>query len=448
MDTIAIILAAGQGTRMKSQTPKVLHKLMGKPLVRFSVEMAFEVTGNKPIVVIGHGAELLMKELGNETKFVSQEQQLGTGHAVLQTEQSLAGFNGQIVVISADMPLLRKETILGLIRNQKENPRSLTLLTVTGEESRGFGRILRDSERNVTGIIEEAQATKEQLAIKEYNVGAYCMDSQWMWDALKKIQKSPKGEYYLTDIVQIAADAGMMILVNEVASPSEALGINTRQHLAEAETALRQQINVEWMLNGVAMVDPTHVYIEPGVMIQQDTTIWPGTYLKGKTEIGSGCVLGPNTIIESSQVGKDCRILSSVVEFAVIEDHVEMGPYCHLRKGAHLAAHVHMGNFGEVKDSYLGEGTKMGHFSYIGNAEIAGNVNIGAGTITCNYDGKSKNTTIIEEGVFIGSDTMLVAPVKIGKEAKTGAGAVVTRDVAPGDVVVGVPAKSIKKTEK
>jgi bifunctional UDP-N-acetylglucosamine pyrophosphorylase/glucosamine-1-phosphate N-acetyltransferase len=446
MDTIAIILAAGQGTRMKSQTPKVLHKLMGKPLVRYSVEMAVEITGNKPIVVIGHGAEMLVKELGSETNFVTQEQQLGTGHAVLQAEQALAGFNGQIVVVSADMPLLRKETIFGLIRKQKENPGSLTLLAVTGEESHGFGRIIRDSHGNVTGIVEEAQATTEQVAIKEYNVGAYCMDSQWMWGALKKIQKSPKGEYYLTDIVQIAADAGMMILANAVASPAEALGINTRQHLAEADIALRQWINVEWMLNGVTMIDPAQVYIEPGVKIQPDTTIWPGTYLKGKTEIGNGCILGPNTIIESSQVGKYCRILSSVVEFAVIEDHVEMGPYCHLRKGAHLAAHVHMGNFGEVKDSYLGEGTKMGHFSYIGNAEIAGNVNIGAGTITCNYDGKSKNPTIIEEGVFIGSDTMLVAPVKIGKGAKTGAGAVVTRDVAPGEVVVGVPAKPIKKT--
>jgi bifunctional UDP-N-acetylglucosamine pyrophosphorylase/glucosamine-1-phosphate N-acetyltransferase len=448
MDTIAIILAAGLGTRMKSQTPKVLHKLMGKPLVRYSVEMAVEVTGNKPIVVIGHGAELLVKELGSEAKFVTQEQQLGTGHAVLQAEQALAGFNGQIVVISADMPLLRKETITGLIQKQKDNPGSLTLLTVTGEESRGFGRIIRDSHKNVTGIIEEAQATKEQLAIKEYNVGAYCMDSQWMWSALKKIQKSPKGEYYLTDIVQIVSGAGLKIMASEVASPADALGINTCQHLAEAETALRQRINVEWMLNGVTMIDPTQVYIEPGVKIQPDTTIWPGTYLKGKTEMGKGCVIGPNTIIESSQVGMDCRILSSVVEFATIEDHVEMGPYCHLRRGAHLAAHVHMGNFGEVKDSYLGEGTKMGHFSYIGNAEIAGNVNIGAGTITCNYDGISKHPTIIEEDVFIGSDTMLVAPVKIGRGAKTGAGAVVTRDVAPGDVVVGVPARPIKKTGK
>jgi bifunctional UDP-N-acetylglucosamine pyrophosphorylase / glucosamine-1-phosphate N-acetyltransferase len=328
MDTIAIILAAGQGTRMKSQTPKVLHKLMGKPLVRYSVDMSIEVTGNKPIVVIGHGAELLVKELGSETNFVTQEQQLGTGHAVLQTEQALAGFAGQIVMISADMPLLRKETIAGLIQKQKENPGSLTLLTVTGEESRGFGRIIRDSHGNVTGIVEEAQATKEQLTIKEYNVGAYCVDAKWLWTALKKIQKSPKGEYYLTDIVQIAVDAGMDILASEVASPSEALGINTRQHLAEAETALRQRINVEWMLNGVTMVDPTQVYIEPAVKIQPDTTIWPGTYLKGKTDIGSGCVLGPNTIIESSQVGNDCRILSSVIEFAICaREHILQRTY-------------------------------------------------------------------------------------------------------------------------
>jgi bifunctional UDP-N-acetylglucosamine pyrophosphorylase/glucosamine-1-phosphate N-acetyltransferase len=448
MDTIAIILAAGQGTRMKSQTPKVLHKLMGKPLVRYGVEMAIEVTGSKPFVVIGHGAALLEKELGNETNFVTQEQQLGTGHAVMQAEKFLADFNGQLVVISADMPLLRKETITGLIRKQKENPGSLTLITVRGEESHGFGRIIRNSDGNVIKIVEETQATVEQLTIKEYNAGAYCVNAQWLWKALKSIQKSPKGEYYLTDIVQIASEAGMKILASEVASPEEALGINTRQHLAEAETALRQRINMDWMLNGVTMVDPAQVYIEPEVNIHPDTILWPGTYLKGKTEIGGSCVLGPNTIIESSQVGMNCRILSSVVEFAIIEDHVEMGPYCHLRKGAHLASHVHMGNFGEVKDSYLGEGTKMGHFSYIGNAEIAGNVNIGAGTITCNYDGKSKHPTIIEEGVFIGSDTMLVAPVKIGRGAKTGAGAVVTRDVPPGEVVVGVPAKPIKKTGK
>ena len=275
-------------------------------------------------------------------------------------------------------------------------------------------------------------------------MGAYCVDAGWLWGALDKIKKSSKGEYYLTDIVQIASEAVLQVHATPVDDPVEALGINTRQHLATAEKALRQRINIGWMLNGVTMIDPDQVYIEPGVTLGQDTTIWPGTYLKGKTEIGSGCVLGPNTIIETSQVGNDCRILASVMEYATLENDVEMGPFCRLRKGAHLASHVHMGNFGEVKNSYLGEGTKMGHFSYIGNAQIAEKVNIGAGTITCNYDGELKHTTIIEEGVFIGSDTMLVAPVRIGKHAKTGAGAVVTKDVAEYDVVIGVPARSVK----
>ncbi len=445
MDTLAVILAAGQGTRMKSQLPKVLHPLMGKPLVRYAVDVAAHVTGHVPYVVIGHGAELVVKELGNEAIFITQEQQLGTGHAVLQTESIIKNYRGQVVITPADLPLLKEETISQLIQTQTENKGPISLLTVSGSESRGFGRIIRNSDGNVLAIVEEAQATPEQLAINEYNVGAYCVDSKWLWEALKKIQKSPKGEYYLTDIVQLAADAGLQVHASTVSDASEALGINTRQHLAEAEAALRQRINVEWMLNGVTMIDPNQVYIEPEVKLQPDTTIWPGTYLKGNTEIGTGCVLGPNTVIEASRIGKDCRIFASVMEFAVLEDHVEMGPFCHLRKGAHLASHVHMGNFGEVKDSFLGEGTKMGHFSYIGNAQIAGNVNIGAGTITCNYDGKLKYPTIIEEGVFIGSDTMLVAPVKIGKGAKTGAGAVVTRDVAPNDIVVGVPAKPIKK---
>lgn len=448
MDTIAVILAAGHGTRMKSQTPKVLHPLMGKPLVRYSVELAGSVTERKAYVVIGHGAELVEKELGSEVNFITQERQLGTGHAVQQAALALKDFSGQILVISADMPLLLNKTITGLIQTQNGNSGPLSLLTVSGKESRGFGRIIRGKDGKVTAIVEEAQATPSQLALTEYNVGAYCADASWLWEALQKIYKSPKGEYYLTDIVQIASEAGQQIHASHVGDPAEALGINTRQHLAEAEKALRLRINTGWMLNGVTMIDPDQVYIEPEVKLQRDTTIWPGTYIKGKTEIGSGCVLGPNTIIESSQLGNDCRILASVMEFATLENDVEMGPFCHLRKGAHLASHVHMGNFGEVKDSYLGEGTKMGHFSYIGNAKIAEKVNIGAGTITCNYDGKSKHTTIIEEEVFIGSDTMLVAPVRIGKRARTGAGSVVTKDVAPDDIVIGVPARSFKNLKK
>lgn len=448
MDTTAIILAAGQGTRMKSNIPKVLHPMAGIPLVRYSVDLAVQVTGQPAVVVIGHGAEKVVEELGEEVTFVKQEQQLGTGHAVMQTGSLLGKHNGKILIISADMPLLRAETIRELVFTQKKNGGPISLLTVTGKDSRGFGRIIRNKYGKVTAIVEEAQASPDQLDIQEYNVGAYCVDAEWLWQALPKIQKSPKGEYYLTDIVQIAVEAGLEVMASTLVDPIEALGINTRQHLAEAEKAMRQRINNEWMARGVTMIDPDQVYIEAGVKLDQDITIWPGTYLKGTSKIDSGCILGPNAIIDSCQIGKDCRILASVLEYAILEDHVEMGPYCHLRKGAHLASHVHMGNFGEVKDSYLGEGTKMGHFSYIGNAQIGGNVNIGAGTVTCNYDGILKNSTIIEENVFIGSDTMLVAPVKIGMGAKTGAGSVVNRDVAPHEVVVGVPARPIKKANK
>jgi len=448
METIAIILAAGQGTRMKSHLPKVLHPLLGRPLAAYSVEVATSVCGRPPLVVVGHGANQVRQALGASARYVTQAEQLGTGHAVLQAEAELVQFSGQVVIISADMPLLRAETIAALAQRQASNPGPLSLLTVSGPDPRGFGRIVRGANGGVLAIVEEAQATPEQLAIREYNVGAYCVRSAWLWQALKKVKRSPKGEYYLTDIVQLAVEEGQSVVASPVAESVEALGINTRAHLAEATTAMRARINLRWMDAGVTMIDPGQIYIEPGVTLAADTTLWPGTYLKGCTSIGSGCELGPDTIIESCQVGSDCRILSSVLEFATLEDHVEMGPFCHLRKGAHLAAHVHMGNFGEVKDSYLGEGTKMGHFSYIGNASIEGNVNIGAGTITCNYDGEHKHTTEIGEGAFIGSDTMLVAPVKIGKGARTGAGAVVNRDVAPGDVVVGVPARPLRKVEK
>ena len=259
---------------------------------------------------------------------------------------------------------------------------------------------------------------------------------------------SPKGEYYLTDTVGLAVADGLPVQAIALLDDGEALGINTRVHLAEAESILRQRINKMHMLAGVTLMDPNSTYIQADVTIGKDTTVWPNTYLRGTTSIGEGCTIGPGTIIEDTQIGNDCTILASVLEGAVVEDHVGMGPFCHLRKGAHLAKDVHMGNFGEVKDSYLGPGTKMGHFSYIGNAHIEEDVNIGAGTITCNFDGVKKNPTEIGAHAFIGSDTMLVAPVSIGEGAHTGAGSVVTHDVPAGDVVVGVPARHLQKTGK
>jgi bifunctional UDP-N-acetylglucosamine pyrophosphorylase/glucosamine-1-phosphate N-acetyltransferase len=322
------------------------------------------------------------------------------------------------------------------------------MLTVTNNETRGFGRILRDTNGQVSGIIEEAQATVEQLMIHELNPGVYCFHAAWLWQALKRIQLSPKGEYYLTDLAGMAVTQGHTIQTLGMEDLYEVIGINTRQHLAQAEGLLRERINQQWMLAGVTMIDPDSVYIEPGVTLGQDTILWPGTYLHGSTQIGEGCVIGPNTIVKDTIIGDNCTLLASVVEGALLEDHVEMGPYCHLRKGAHLCKGVHMGNFGEVKNSTLGPGAKMGHFSYLGDTTVGAKANIGAGTITCNYDGEHKYPTEIGEDAFIGSDTMLVAPVKVGAGAKTGAGAVVTKDIPPYTLAVGMPARAIRKLEK
>jgi bifunctional UDP-N-acetylglucosamine pyrophosphorylase/glucosamine-1-phosphate N-acetyltransferase len=347
-------------------------------------------------------------------------------------------------VTYADMPLLRPETLKRLVETQKANQGPLTILTVNAADPRGFGRVIRNVEGSVQSIVEEASATEAQLSIHELNGGAYCFSAKWLWEALNKIKVSKKGEYYLTDTVSLAVQAGQTVQAVVSDDHVETVGINTRVHLAEAETAMRQRINQAHMLAGVTIVDPASTYIDMGVKIGRDTVVWPNTYLRGKTVIGEGCVIGPNTIAQDTTVGDFCEILAAVMEGAVVEDNVGIGPFARLRKGAHLCKGVHMGNFGEIKDSTLGPGTKMGHFSYIGNAVIGKDVNIGAGTITCNFDGVNKNPTEIGEGVFIGSDTMLVAPVKMGARSRTGAGAVVTKDVDPDTLVVGVPARDRK----
>lgn len=444
----AVILAAGQGTRMKSRLPKVLHPLLGKPMVWHSVQAAAAATGAPPVVVVGVGGEQVQDALGSQAEYALQAQQLGTAHAVLQAEPLLREQADLVLVTYADMPLLTPAILREVIDQQLAHPQSaFALLTVVQQDARGFGRILRDTQGNVQAIVEDAHATLEQKAVREVNPSVYCFDAGWLWDALKRIPVSPKGEYYLTDAVSLALAEGRVVQAVRSDYVAETIGVNTRLHLAEAQAVLQQRLNQEWMLQGVTMIDPSGVFIEPEVKIGTDTLLWPGTYLHGSTTIGSDCEIGPNTIIRDSQVGDGCTILASVLEGAILEGDVDMGPFARLRKGAHLGRGVHMGNFGEVKDSYLAEGVKMGHFSYIGNAQIGANSNIGAGTITCNYDGTRKHKTEIGEDVFIGSDTMLVAPVRLGDRARTGAGAVVTRDVPPDTLVIGVPAKPLPKKD-
>ena len=439
----AVILAAGYSTRFKSRMVKVMHSLAGRPIIAYSVEMAQALGVKQPVLVVGHGSDQVRELFGGKVAYVEQVERLGTGHAVMQARSVLEGRCGSVLVLYGDMPLQRTETLRRLIELHQVSNATITMLTVLADDSMGFGRILRDaSDNRVLGIVEEAVATPEQLTIRELNTGAYCFEANWLWEHLPKIRLRPKGEYYLTDLVEMAADEGRRVQAWTIDDVTEVQGINTRVHLAQAEAIMRQRINEKLMLNGVTLVDPKTTCVDADVTIGKDTVLLPNTHLLGKTSIGSDSVIGPNTWIESSTVGDNCLVRFSMIEEAIVEDEVDIGPFAHLRKGAHLARGVHMGNFGEIKNSYLGPGTKIGHFSYLGDATLGENVNVGAGTITCNYDGQRKHKTVIEDDVFIGSDTMLVAPLKVGKGSKTGAGSVVTRDVSPGGIVYGVPARS------
>jgi len=397
------------------------------------------------VLVTGFGSEQVREEVaqayGDKVRFALQAEQLGTGHAVRSAEDQLRGKADIMLVTFGDMPMLRPETVERLVQIRRETGSAVIMTSVIGDLPRGFGRVIRSTEGKVSAIVEEADATPEQLKIREYNISAYCFDAEWMWQKLAELKPSRKGEFYLTDLVEMAIAQGKGVEAMVLEDPVEGLGINNRVDLADCERAMRARVNRQWMLAGVSFLDPDTTTVEMGVTIGQDTVLYPNTCLRGKTSIGGNCAIGPDTTLLHTSVGDYSVIQYSVAEKATIGSHVTMGPFCHLRSGAVLMDYVHLGNFGEVKDSILGEHTKMGHFSYIGNATIGRDVNIGAGTITCNYDGKVKHPTEIGDETFIGSDTKLVAPLKIGKHARTAAGAVVTHDVPDGTLVVGVPAR-------
>ena len=445
MNLAVVILAAGQGTRMKSSRPKVLHRLGGQPLVEYALAAAQSLTDQQPVLVIGHGADAVRAALGERVVYVAQAEQLGTGHAVQQAAPLLKGRSDYVVVTYSDMPLIRVESLHALAETQARYLGPLTMLTVMASHPSDFGRVVRDETGKVLAIVEVAQATPEQKRIIELNPGAYCFKADWLWATLPRLPLSPKGEYYLTDLIGLAVAEGGDVATVVSEDEAEAIGINTRAQLAEAEAALRQRVNERWMAEGVTLIDPATTYIEPSAQLGRDTVVMPNTHIQGRSLIGEDCVIGPNTIIRDTTIGDRCQVECSVLEGAFLADEVTMGPFARLRPGARLERGVRMGNFGEVKNSTLGPGTHMGHFSYVGDATIGEHVNIGAGTITCNYDGVKKSRTVIEDHAFIGSDTMLVAPVTVGAHARTGAGAVVTKDVPPDSLAVGMPARVIRR---
>ncbi len=440
-----VVLAAGQGTRLKSARPKVLHPLAGRPLVHYAVEAMAAAAGHPPVLVVGPDSAEVRAALGDRAAYAVQPQALGTADAVRCAADELQGRCDAVVVSYADMPLLRPETLRALVEQQASNPGPLTLLSLSSSRRGDFGRVVRDGAGRVQAVVEAAQATPEQLRLTEVNVGAYCFNAEWLWPALARLPLSPKGEYYLTDLVGLAAGEGQPVAAVTIDDEDEVIGINNRVQLAEAETALRRRVNTGWMLAGVTLADPATTYIEPGVELGPDTLVLPNTHLTGRSVVGAECVIGPNTILRDTTVGDRCRVECSVLEGAWLAEDVSVGPFAHLRSGARLERGVHMGNFGEVKNSTLGPGVKMGHFSYVGDATLGPEVNVGAGTITCNFDGVRKNPTVVGAGAFIGSDTMLVAPVTVGAGARTGAGAVVTKNVPPDTLAVGVPARVIRR---
>ena len=425
-----LILAAGKGTRMKSDLPKVIHKVNGIPMVKKILNELEKLGTEENILILGHKKEEILKELG-EIKYAVQEEQLGTGHAIMQAENLLKDYEGDVMILYGDTPLLRHETLKAMYEAHKKSGVATTILTSVYENPFGYGRIVKNGEK-VTAIVEEKEADEETKKIKEVNAGVYCCNAKELFAALKKVtNNNEKGEYYLTDIVGIQVGEGKTVASFVLEDNREILGVNSKVELAEASKILRERKNTSLMEEGVILIDPASTYIEETVKIGKDTVIYPTVMLQGNTVIGENCeIIGCTRIIDST-LGNDMRIESSVIEESIVDDKVTMGPFAHLRPKSHLKEKVHIGNFVEVKKSTLEYGVKAGHLTYLGNATVGKDTNIGAGTITCNYDGVNKFDTVIGENVFIGSDTMLVAPVNIGDKAITGAGSVITKDVAP-----------------
>ncbi|MBI2987870.1 MAG: bifunctional UDP-N-acetylglucosamine diphosphorylase/glucosamine-1-phosphate N-acetyltransferase GlmU [Deltaproteobacteria bacterium] len=437
-DLGVIILAAGEGKRMKSSLPKVLHPLGGKPLLLHPLETARSLNPKRIAIVVGHGAEAVKEICGDDgVVWVLQEKQLGTGHAVGCTREIFRNFSGDLLILSGDVPLISKESLLGLLRHHREQDAELTLLTAVLNQPSGYGRILRDEKKELVGVVEERDAVSCEKEFKEVNAGIYAASPRFLYAALRELDSNnEQGEYYLPDIVGIARKSGKPVRTVRAGDAREILGINTREELAFMERTLQERINRRWMEAGVTLKDPQTTYIEEGVTIGKDTVIGPNTHLLGKTVIGERCRIDGSAYVTNAQVANEVHLRFSVVltDCRIAEGAI-VGPFAHLRPGTSLGRGVHIGNFVETKEAIIGEGTKANHLTYLGDVTIGRQTNVGAGTITCNYDGFQKYRTTIGDRVQVGSDSTLVAPVRLGDDVYVATATTVRHDVPAGALV-------------
>jgi len=433
-----ILLAAGQGTRMRSALPKVLHHLGGKPLFLHALGTAQRLKPKSVAVIIGHGAEAVRQVYcGSDIDWRVQEQQLGTGHAVLTAKPAFADFTGDLLILSGDVPLIRQATLKAMVEHHRRSGAALTLLTASLENPKGYGRILRAGDGKITGTVEEKDASEAQRQLREVNAGIYVASARFLFAALSAVKNNnQQGEYYLPDIVTIGLAQGKIIETLQVDNPREMMGVNTREELAFMEKTLRESINKKWLLAGVTLKDPDTTYIDESVTIGKDTVIGPNTQLYGKTVIGERCRIDGSAYLTDAEIADDVHIRFSVVMASCrVEQGAVIGPFAHLRPGTALGPNVHIGNFVEAKEAKLGAGTKANHLTYLGDVTIGQDTNIGAGTITCNYDGFQKYKSKIGDRVQVGSDTTLVAPITLGDDVYVATASTVRHDIPAGALV-------------
>ena len=435
---VAVILAAGKGTRMRSKYPKVLHKVGGKPMLQHVIDAASLAGCDEKVIIVGHEAELVEEMVGQQGKIALQAEQLGTGHAVMQTAEALQGFTGTALILCGDTPLLEGEELKKFCEAHKASGAAATVLTAIMDDPFGYGRIVRDAKGNVQAIVEQKDATEEQKAIKEINTGIYCMECPLMFDVLATLTNdNAQGEYYLTDVLEKLNKAGQKVGGVITADSDMVMGINSRKQLSVAEGVMRQRILDKLMDSGVTIMDPASTFIEGSVKIGRDTIIYPYTWLEGSTEIGEDCEIGPNARFTNVKIGNGNHLQFIYGHDCEVKNNVTAGPYVHLRPDTVISDGVKIGNYVEVKNSNVGEGTKLPHLTYIGDSDIGSGVNMGCGCITVNYDGKKKHRTIIGDNAFVGCNTNLVAPVTVHANTYIGAGSTITKEVPENALGIG-----------